>query len=658
MLLKQCWRKSKLKYSEKYKMKMSWQFPDNGGGSAAGFNDGAMDHFKGQRLSSVVREVVQNSLDARLDPNLPVRLHFFREEIESNLCPEVISLNDHVVAAKETAETQELQYAVAYYDHAIKKLNSGKVQFLCIHDMNTHGLTGSLTGPGGAWFALTKGAGLSQKMTDGSLGSFGHGSKAPFALSDIRTVFYYTEVEKRDGLERRFQGKSILQSHIDSKTGKMTQGTGFFGHEAECAPLIDEEIPSWAVNFREDGHGGLGTSIYIPHTFFQEGLYPETAITIIANYYFAIASGNLEVNVGNKYVLTKETVATIYKELKQVLPEEQDEIDIGYIYECFKSVETIVSPTETGEQEVPNFGLVKWFLRVADDIDWRGVAIARQNGMLITRKPPNLLRFSKVKNFDLFVCILGNKGSELLKLIENPQHDNFQFDRIDDPKERDRSKRRYQVFSNKIREIIARYAGLDGTDEVILDDLSDLFSEISDSSTDKQGSRERSNTIQLSLGSFQFRPPPPPPKQPVTGTGTDDKIKGGGKIGGDGTDIKPGGDNPDINGTTRIQGPADTTPKKDGGQRYKLENLRMRPLSDDDAKALVFFDAPATGKFALEIHKSGEIGSDQIDIVLDDGTITKSIVIEITEGNRESVALEFSELKLDHAIEAVIDEIT
>jgi hypothetical protein len=639
-------------------MTMSWLFPDNGGGSAAGFNDGAMDHFKGQRLSSVVREVVQNSLDARRDPNSPVRIHFFQEELDSDQCPEVTSLNTHVISAKETAEKQDLAHAVTYYDHAIKKLKSGKVQFLCIHDMNTHGLTGSLTGPGGAWFALTKGAGLSQKISDGSLGSFGHGSKAPFALSDIRTVFYFTEIEKQDGLERRFQGKSILQSHINSDTGKMTQGTGFFGHDEECAPLIDEEIPMWAVNFRDNGHDGLGTSIYIPHTFYQEGLYPETAITIIANYYFAIASGNLEVNIGNEYVLTKETVAATYKELKEILPEEQDEIDIDYIYECFKSVETIVSPTETGEQEIPNFGLVKWYLRVADDIDWRGVAIARQNGMLITRKPPNLLRFSKVKNFDLFVCILGNKGSELLKLIENPQHDNFQFERIDDPDERDKSKRRYRVFSNKIREMIARYAGIDGTDEMILDDLSDLFSEISESSTDKQGSRERSNTIQLSLGSFHFRPPPVAPRQSVPGTESESEIDGAGQIGGDGKDIRPGGDNPDINGTTKLHGSADTTPKKDGGERYRLENLRMRPLSGDGAKALVFFDAPATGRFALEIQKSGEIGTDHVDLVLEDGSVTKSIIVEITLGNRESVALEFSEPKLDHAIEAVIDEVT
>ena len=46
----------------------------------------------------------------------------------------------------------------------------------------------------GPYAALIKGTGMSQKVTAGSLGSFGHGSKAPFAYSTIRTVFYYTKI--------------------------------------------------------------------------------------------------------------------------------------------------------------------------------------------------------------------------------------------------------------------------------------------------------------------------------------------------------------------------------------------------------------------------------------------------------------------------------
>ena len=45
-------------------MTVGWEFPHNAGGSAQGFSDGAIDTFSGKRLSSLVREVIQTSLDA------------------------------------------------------------------------------------------------------------------------------------------------------------------------------------------------------------------------------------------------------------------------------------------------------------------------------------------------------------------------------------------------------------------------------------------------------------------------------------------------------------------------------------------------------------------------------------------------------------------
>ena len=53
---------------------IGWEFPSNGGGEAGGHNVGAVDTFAGQRLSSLVREVIQNSLDAKPQgSDLPVR---------------------------------------------------------------------------------------------------------------------------------------------------------------------------------------------------------------------------------------------------------------------------------------------------------------------------------------------------------------------------------------------------------------------------------------------------------------------------------------------------------------------------------------------------------------------------------------------------------
>jgi hypothetical protein len=639
-------------------MNIKWHFPDNGGGLAAGFNDGAIDHFKGQRLSSLVREVVQNSLDARASGGEPVRVHFQLKNIKKLDCPEISGLEGAIIAARDTALAQELEHAVSFYDHALKELKNNEIGLLCVHDENTQGLTGPINGPNGSWFALTKGAGLSQKISEGSLGSFGHGSKAPFILSDVRSLFYLTKIMNSEGeIEGRFQGKSILQSHKNPETGQLTQGTGFFGEVDGCLPLVSDEIPLWAKQLREESTPGVGTSLFIPYTFYDEGLYPETAITVIANFYFAISNGLLEVVVGDKFILNKETVEQQFWHLRGRLDEEQDEIDVEYVSECFKSVETIVKADEVGEQEVPNFGLVKWYLRVNPDVLWKNVAIARQNGMLITRQPPNLMRFSKVRNFDLFVCVMGKEGSELLKVIENPQHDNFQFERIDDLDKRQQIIRRYRVFSNKMREVIARHAGIDAEDEILVDELADLFSEISESETSENASRERSKAIQLSLGNFNFRAPPKPRAKPQDGDGANDEIMGGGAQGGDGIKKTQGGPNPSNNGITPLRGSAresDVVPK---GKHYKVKNLRVRPPSEKDGNAVIYFDAPDTGKYAFSLLKSGEVGADCIEMLLSDGEKAKSIEIEISKDNREAVVIQLDHETLNMAFEATIDEL-
>ena len=182
-----------------------WSFPSNNGGQFVGFNNGAIDHFKGTRLSSTVREVIQNSLDApKVDEGEPIHVAFKIHRIPREKVPEITSLRPHLLKCKAIAEDQDLENAVKFYQNAINRIDNEKeVKFLAIHDTNSKGLLGPINEPYGAWAALVKGAGLSQKQSNASLGSFGHGSKAPFSLSDVRSIFYLSYVldDKDDKLE-------------------------------------------------------------------------------------------------------------------------------------------------------------------------------------------------------------------------------------------------------------------------------------------------------------------------------------------------------------------------------------------------------------------------------------------------------------------------
>ena len=199
---------------------MKWIFPSNNGGEVDGFNNASIDTFNGTKLFSVVRETIQNSMDARLDKDKPVRVCFALSNIEKNNAVGVNELVPFLQSAGDTARSQQsaTHTSVKFFEHAVQTINSAKtIPVFTISDFNTCGLEGDYDDTdskfkGDKWYALIKGSGLSQKSTDGALGSFGHGSKAPFAASSLRTIFYYSQISKNGKPESRFQGKSILQS--------------------------------------------------------------------------------------------------------------------------------------------------------------------------------------------------------------------------------------------------------------------------------------------------------------------------------------------------------------------------------------------------------------------------------------------------------------
>ncbi|MBI00906.1 MAG: hypothetical protein CL783_00280 [Chloroflexi bacterium] len=619
-------------------MPKKWSFPPNGGGLSAGANDGAIDHFKGYRLSSVVREVAQNSLDARKDDTKPVSLNFRLFKVSKSDCPEVVALKENLEQCCKIAEEQQLEDVVSFYSTAIQKIDQlEQIPFLGIHDSNTTGLTGPVEGPSGAWHALVKGSGLTQKADPNSLGSYGHGSKAPFTLTDIRSLFYFSTIETERGLQRRFQGKSILQSHRDLATGTMTQGTGFYGEEDECRLLLDDQIPQWALNSRQHMADETGTSILIPFYSLGPTEEPETAITLIANFFYAIKKDILSISVGDREI-DQANVEEQYALLEEELETEQDEIDVDRIKACFQGISAIVYADQSGTQEISDIGTIEWYLRLGEDIDRCTVSLARQNGMLITRAAPYLVRFPQKKPFEMFVCVRGD-GSSFLKRLENPTHDHLEFDRIDDKNEREIAKKKYRRIERKIRSIINQYASIDQHNEVFVDELRDLFSEISEESTGN--SRERSKRVQISNGPSVIKKAGPKHQKVTVGDGQSDDVPGRGERGGDGKEKTEGGGIPDARGKSKITGPSRRGAGQNSNKSYALENIRARSDSADGRKLALFFDSPGTGTYSLELYKKGET-DDELVLLLDQNNLEKfdSVDVDIPiESGRTQVSL-------------------
>lgn len=446
-------------------MPANWIFAPSGGGETVGFNDAGINTFKATRIRSVAREVTQNSLDASVQK--PVKLRVEPFSLTRQKAPEFFAILTHLEACALIAPEGE---PAKFFAHAKALLESETIAGLLFHDTNTSGLTGEIGRPG-AWQALTRSAGVTQKAT-GKLGSFGHGARAPFALSGIRTVLYLTQIVVDGKVERRAVGRSILMSHPVG--GKMSQGVGFFGQGSEAAPLVNSEIPGWLDDLRPKDLGE-GTTLVVfdvrGSTFRQKFEYE-----LIRSYALAIEAGNLEVEVLGDTIEKsglEERWNQILKTLENASGQdnEVEPVDV-------ENLKTIFAPQQR-HTIVTTLGRCEIRLRSGDDVRSRSVAIARGGGMMITSKPERLKVFTGLENFSCVVWVSDLAGSSELAKLENPAHDEFSKDWLspdENGAEPDSTWTKYLDFTSAVRGKLKDLFALSSSDtyEVkLLDNLLD-----------------------------------------------------------------------------------------------------------------------------------------------------------------------------------------
>jgi hypothetical protein len=613
-----------------------WNFPSNGNGRFDGFNDAAIDHFTDDRLGSFIREAIQNSLDACLDETKPVKVSFRLDTLSKTDAPEIVDLTPWLKLAEASARegddpnSNENDKEVAYFSNVTSDLERANgVAVLSVHDTNTRGLSGPLGGPRGSWFALTKGTGVNEKHSAGSLGSFGHGSKAPFAMTKLRTVFYFTRLPLSDVLnpgQERFQGKSILRSMILPED-EYTSGTGFFGTGDKCLPIVGDNVPDWIKKLRVKSGFEAGTTLAIPMPTMFDDLetWNEATIAVLASFYYAIKKGALEVCLQDQEINAGNLAATFDSHIQYL--EDLKHLDADAIRSRMYSVETIHSSTKSGVLESPTFGNVDYFVRTGPEIQWKKVGIARKSGMLITRDAENYKRFSNNTNFDLFICVGEEPGNHILRSMENPRHDTFSLDRIEDEDEKRAAKKAYSAFSEEVKALLAELAPLIVEQTSIIDDLDDLL-KLPDTDENLSAEGDEASTKAKISGVRTTHP---------TRMLKPKKGKGPGK-----KPIKPGGKKkrPWWHGTL-TSGWSDVS---------QAQLLRVVPKVGSSGLVSVFLTVPVPGKYCLELYRAGESENQFIRV-----DKPSSMVFEIHEPNqRIELEPQLDPKDLAFAIEGVI----
>lgn len=443
-------------------MKICWNFPNNNDGKISGISEAGIETFRGDLLKSLAKEICQNSLDAIAESKDKVLVEFELYELPFKNDERIIGLKEYFKLAKEY--WQDNEKTIRILEKAEKNFERDRIRILRISDYNTTGLIGSDKKKNSTWNNLVKSSGVSDKT--GSLGgSYGIGKSAPFACSDLRTVFYNTL--DINGLEA-FQGVANLVS-FEKEKDKTTQGTGYYGNSEDNTAIRNME--HFGSYIRKD----CGTDIYVLAFLEDEEWEKKITEAILENFLIAILKNNIEIKVG-KTLINKEN-------LNSLMEEHKDNILLTYNYYQV----LMENDSEAMEFSLRDLGIFKLYLSIKKDFK-RSILISRSNGMKIFDKKgiSSSIEFSGV-------CILEDeKINAYFREMETPQHDNWQTDRHRNPKEAEKVKKE---FFKLLKEKVLEKGKETITDEMDAVGMGEYLPDIQDANTESENKKENIENV-------------------------------------------------------------------------------------------------------------------------------------------------------------------
>lgn len=289
----------------------------------------------------LVRELIQNSLDARLTKSTePITLRFHRKIVSDFSSAWMEDIAQHLVAEKNGLEA----------DTVYEALNDDATEVLLIEDFNTTGLLGPHDGlPPQAsndskrfgYYYFTQAEGESGKGAE-SRGSWGLGKQVLPKASKLNTFFAWTirSETTTDEPEQLLFGQATLKHH--NVNGKNYAPDGVFGSMEDTAdgrklpwPCIDPDDISFfseTVGFQRTSESGL--SLCVP--YLDTGYTGNNLLrSVISSYYYAIKRGALKVTVIDD--IDTLDVSLNIENIDEIISE-HDDLDLGESFHEFQQV--------------------------------------------------------------------------------------------------------------------------------------------------------------------------------------------------------------------------------------------------------------------------------------------------------------------------------
>lgn len=439
-----------------------WNFLDRRKGSMGqSREDSSFAPFLQQKLRCLVREYIQNSMDAhsKKHPEGPVEVTFSFGELKCDEYPELIqSLRKRLVACSEHCKAYE--NSKNPYENKIEYLDSHLSSFLGylkVADYNTKGMpyVDDYDTPS-AFKACVRESSASFKDSENSGGSHGLGKTVGFVNSGINAVFYSTMDE--DG-HRYGEGVIKLCDHkLTSDNGDVIhyESTAFYDcHDGEC-PNKEDEIPHAFLRNEP------GTDAFVLGLEKNEDDIVTMKREILRSFFKAIAEEQLTVTVDGEHIDNTNLSVKLIEYFSDSDFGEFDDKRTNipwlefnprpYYFEVLdkngKDDDHITLDAEIDfPDQFPYLGSAKLIMWKSNTIKEAGsrdsVIYMRDNSMVIEVK-----RGRNNKGY-YAICVCDGKGSGYLRKTENVTHDKWDLEELRDIQKDEKDKAKKTLDSIK-----------------------------------------------------------------------------------------------------------------------------------------------------------------------------------------------------------------
>lgn len=444
---------------------MKWNFnklPE--GFDYQGIRDGDIEVFDKTRYQSVVRESIQNSLDARLDDRKPVVVDFKFFKIEKNLLPEFSGIENRLRQSKEWDKANDDDRSLL--QNMIGAIEDDHYSCLEISDYNTRGMEASTT-----FDSFAHSRNVSTKSSETSAGSKGMGKAAYFALSYLRTLLVSSIYFEDTAI--LFQGISRISTHPFED--EIYNYKGYYSKTVKPEESFDN-VPD---KFRRSE---VGSSIFVVGLWPEDNRIEQMKKEIVNNFWLAILEEELVIQIDSEkidHTNIYELIVSIYPDNKEsgqynTKPNPRPYIEAYNKIECTQKI---------FDRNIEHLGDVRFIIAKNKEFQGR-IANFRLSKMLIWKDTAHLYK----GYCGIFICTDKN-GNEILKRLENATHTEWKVGNWKDPI----AYEALRSYKNFLKECIDEFVEREHSGEITIDAFDNLINLLGSKSTD-HGGRDAENS--------------------------------------------------------------------------------------------------------------------------------------------------------------------